>query len=252
MTYRTRDLARSAAISTQLVRDYEAEGFIPPAERSPNGYRRFTARHLTALQTARALIEGYGRPRAGAILLAAHTGRLADALALIDARHAELDRSRTQLDQTLNTLSTLIGRLPGPSPLHPVPRLRIGDAARLVGVRVSAVRFWEQQGLLHPERAHGSRYRAFDDHQIRRLRIVVLLRQANYDFASIRTTLTEVEADQPENAVAAIERRRHDVAAMSWRCLRALAAFHHYVATYLDADARLAFDHARPAPTGSA
>jgi DNA-binding transcriptional MerR regulator len=229
---RTKDLAQAAQISVQQVRNYEASGFIPAVERSPSGYRRYTQQHLVALKTARHLIAGYGGLRAQQIMRAVHQGRLADALALVDERHAELAGTRAQLEQTLAALSMLATQLPETHPRFS-QRLRVGAAARLVGVRISSLRFWEQQGLLHPIRERGSRYRLYDEQQLRRLRIVALLRQANYDFAAIRTTLDELESGQPQRAVAAVEQRRSELAGLSWRCIEALAALHAYIREFL-------------------
>jgi DNA-binding transcriptional MerR regulator len=229
---RTKDLAQAAQISVQQVRNYEASGFIPEVERSPSGYRRYTRQHLVALKTARHLIGGYGGQRAQQIMQALHQGRLADALALVDERHAELARTRAQLEQTLAALSVLATQLLETHPRFS-QRLRVGAAARLVGVRISSLRFWEQQGLLHPIRERGSRYRLYDEQQLRRLRIVALLRQANYDFAAIRTTLDELESGQPQRAVAAVEQRRSELAGLSWRCLEAMAALYAYIREFL-------------------
>jgi DNA-binding transcriptional MerR regulator len=99
---------------------------------------------------------------------------------------------------------------------------------------VSALRFWEQQGLLQPVREHNSNYRLYDAHQLHRLRIVALLRQANYDFAAIWTTLDELDAGQPQRAVAAVEQRRGELARVSWRCLQAVAALCAYISEFLD------------------
>jgi DNA-binding transcriptional MerR regulator len=231
---RTKDLAQAVHISVQQVRNYEASGFIPAVERSPSGYRRYTRQHLVALKTARHLIGGYGWPLAQQIMQAVHQGKLSHALALIDERHAELARTRLQLEQTLAALSVLAAQLPSETHSRFSERLRVGAAARLVGVRVSALRFWEQQGLLQPIRENGSKYRLYDEQQLRRLRIVALLRQANYDFAAIRTTLDELEAGQSQRAVAAVEQRRSELASMSWRCLEAMAAFYAYISEFLD------------------
>src|SRR5690349_10373936 len=230
---RTKDLAEAAGVSLQQVRNYEAGGLIPAVERSPSGYRRYTRQHLMALQAAKQVIGGYGWPTAQQIMQALHQGRLADALALIDERHAEIAALRRQLEQTLAALRVLAAQLPPASPHHS-ERIRVGVAARLVGVRVSAVRFWEQLGLLHPLREHGSNYRLYDERQLRRLRIVALLRQAHNDFAAIRTTLDELEAGRPQRAVAAVEQRRSELAGMSWRCLEAMAALYAYIREFLD------------------
>ena len=231
---RTKDLAEAVHVSVQQVRNYEADGFIPPVERSPSGYRRYTQRHLAALKTARLLIGGYGRERARQIMQAVHQDRLPEALALIDQRHAEFTRTRLELEQTLATLSLLATQLPSDMPTRFTQGLRVGAAAHLVGVRVSALRFWEQQGLLQPSREDDSKYRRYDERQLRRLRIVALLRQANYDFAAIRTTLAETEAGQPQRAIAAVEQRRGALASRSWRCLRAMALFYAYTSEFLD------------------
>src|SRR5215212_1423787 len=209
---RTKDLAQAVHISVQQVRNYEASGFLPAVERSPSGYRRYTREHLVALKTARQLIGGYGGQPAQQIMQAVHHGKLSHALTLIDERHAELARTRLQLEHILAALSVLAAQLPSERLSHVSQPLRVGAAARLVGVRVSALRFWEQQGLLLPIRENSSKYRLYDERQLRRLHIVALLRQANYDFAAIRTTLDELEAGQPQRAVAAVERRRHELA----------------------------------------
>ncbi len=233
---RTKDLAEAVQVSVQLVRNYEADGFIPVAERSASGYRRYTQQHLMALKTTRLLIDGYGWMRTQQIMQAVHQGRLSDALVQIDARHAELDRIRRQLEQTLSTLTLLTAQLPADAQSRQAQRLRVGAAAQMVGVPVSSVRFWEQQGLLHPVRERGSNYRLYDERQLRRLRIVALLRQEDYDFAAIRVTLNELEAGRPQRAVAAVEQRRSDLARTSWRCLQGMTAFYGYVNEFVGAE----------------
>lgn len=236
---RVSDLAHAAQISVQQVRNYETYGLLPPVERSPHGYRRYTQHHIVALHTARQLIASYGWQRAQLIMQAIHENRRADAMAIIDDHHAELATTRQQLQQTLIALHALSAQRSMLTPARGSRRLRVGDAAKVVGVRVSALRFWEQQGLLQPSRHKESRYRQYDERQLRRLRIVALLRQANYDFATIRTTLDALDASQPERAVAAIEQRRADLAHRSWQCVTALAMLHEYVETFLGHEQQL-------------
>jgi DNA-binding transcriptional MerR regulator len=226
---RTSDLAQAAHISGQQVRNYETGGLIPPAERSAAGYRLYTRKHLVALQTARGLVAGYGPQRAQAMMQAVHQGRLAVALALIDGHHAELAARRLQVEQTRAALSTLAAQALPPSGARHGPGLRVGAAARQVGVRVSALHFWEQQGLLRPIRDPYSHYRVYDESQMRRLRVVVLLREAGYEFPAIRLALDELAAGRTEKAIAAVDRRRAELTRTSWACLAALAAFQAYI-----------------------
>ena len=229
---RTIDLARAGNISVQQVRNYEASGFIPPVERSPGGYRLYTRQHLAALKTARSLVGGYGWQRTPAIMQTLQRGDLSAALALIDTRHAELASKRLQVEQTLAALRTLAAQSsPLPGIRHP-QRFRVGEAAKQVGVRVSALHFWEQQGLLHPLRDQSSRYRLYDETQMRRLRLVVLLRDAGYNFNIIVSVLDELAAGQPEKAIMAVEKRREELTRTSWACIEALAVFQRYVSEF--------------------
>src|SRR3712207_638381 len=98
------DLARSAGLSVQMVRNYEAWGFLPTAKRSAAGYRLYQARHLQALRVARALIAGYGWQTALQIMQRVHAEDLPAALGMIDAHHASLHQRRQQIEATLVAL----------------------------------------------------------------------------------------------------------------------------------------------------
>lgn len=235
---RTIDLARAGQVSVQQVRNYEANSFIPPAERGANGYRRYTQKHLAALKTARSLVAGYGWPLARAIMQTVHEGRLSDALALVDDRHAELARKRLQSEQTLAALNTFAAQSAPLAHASHRQRFRVGEAAMQVDVRVSALHFWEQQGLLHPERDKSSRYRLYDEQQMRRVRVVALMREAGYNFSAIHTVLDELAAGHPEMALAAVEKRRAEIARTSWFCLVAMSSFYQYISVFWEDQAK--------------
>lgn len=226
---RTHDLALAGGISVQQVRNYEASGMIPQAQRSLSNYRLYTRQHLAALKTMKSLVRGYGWPRTSAIMQALHRDDLPAALAGIDEHHAELARKRLQMEQTLSALRLFATGAASQPRTSPPQWLRVGEAARQVGVRVSALHFWEQQGLLHPVRERPSRYRLYDEHQMRRLRVVALLREAGYPFDVIHSVLDELAAGQPEKAIAAVEKRREELTRISWTCVEALTSFQHYV-----------------------
>jgi DNA-binding transcriptional MerR regulator len=54
------DLARAHGLSTQVVRNYEQAGTIPPAARTASGYRVYTDGHAGALDACVALVLGCG------------------------------------------------------------------------------------------------------------------------------------------------------------------------------------------------
>ncbi|NLJ46435.1 MAG: MerR family DNA-binding transcriptional regulator, partial [Treponema sp.] len=56
--FRTADLARAAGTHVNTVRFYEEMGFLPPAERGPNGYRLWTREHRDQMVFARKALHG--------------------------------------------------------------------------------------------------------------------------------------------------------------------------------------------------
>src|SRR5207245_8177086 len=139
---RTHDHALAGHMRVQQVRNYEANGLIPLAQRSPSGYRLYTQQHLAALKTVQSMVRGYGWPRTSAIMQALHRGDLSAALATIDERHAEQALKRFQVEQTLSALRTLATQSAPLQSTHHSQRVRVGEQAKHVGVRVSALTSW--------------------------------------------------------------------------------------------------------------
>src|SRR5438093_8010821 len=108
---------------------------------------------------------------------------------------------------------------------------RTGDP-RLSGSVVELLQCLVQGGLLHPLREQSSRYRLYDEQQMRRLRVVVLLRDAGYTFNVIQPVLDELAAGRPEKAIVAVEKRREELTRTSWACIEALTFFQHYVSKF--------------------
>jgi DNA-binding transcriptional MerR regulator len=176
------DLARAAGVSTQQVRNLEAIGALPEAQRSASGYRRYDASHLAALLAYTALTPGLGAHRARTILAAVGTGRIAEALALLDKAHAALYQGRVSLVEIEGTLAAAMNQ----EPASDAPDgLRVGELARLLGVRTSALRVWEAAHLLSPAREAGTGYRVYSAEDVRDARIIQTLRESHYLFDRI-------------------------------------------------------------------
>lgn len=221
---RITSLAREAGLSVQQVRNYVELGMLPPAERAPNGYRVFTTRHADALAVARQLIEGHGWQRARDIMRAVHEGDAAEAIAAIDESHSDLHRQRTQVR---NMLRAFGGELP--ERLVVRTPIRITDAAAAVGVRPSALRFWERLGLLTVTRERGTGYRVYDTAQLTRARVIVMLREAGYSVPDVHEVVDGLNGTDPERARAALARREQELDLISAARLRGTAAFHRYL-----------------------
>ncbi|WP_194924248.1 MerR family transcriptional regulator [Catenulispora pinisilvae] len=177
------DLARAAGVSTQQVRNLEAAGALPAAERSVSGYRRYNERHLAALLAYTALAPGVGAPDARAIVAAVGELRVSDATQLLDAAHAALHHGRASLVEIERTLAAAVAQEPA---ADAPDGLRVSALARLLGVRTSALRVWEAAGLLAPAREPVTGYRVYSARDVRDARIVHTLRQSHYLFDRIQ------------------------------------------------------------------
>jgi len=81
----------------------------------------------------------------------------------------------------------------------------IGEAARRVGVRVSAVRFYEAQGLVQPAERRGAQ-RRYDQEAIERLAIVGLLKSAGFSLTQIAGLFTTGGPDDSSWQVVAAQK----------------------------------------------
>ncbi len=230
------DLARAVGLSTQAVRNYEHWGFLPPAERGLQGYRLYGQHHLHAIRTARSLISGFGWERARRIMQYIHQDELSSAFAVIDEYHAVIHQSRREVEETLGALQAIVTALPAATAVGGKRKqFHVGEIARYTGVRVSAIRFWEEQGLIHPARDKTNRYRLYDEQHIRLLQVLALLRKTGYGIEAARIVLTQLARGTPEQALAAAENRLRELAEASRRCIEATAVMW----TYLQEPARL-------------
>ena len=66
--------------------------------------------------------------------------------------------------------------------------LNIGYVANRTGLSVSAIRFYEEEGLVHPGRDRGGR-RVFERGDIRRLSFVLIAQKLGFSLAEIRSAL---------------------------------------------------------------
>src|SRR5687768_3432072 len=74
--------------------------------------------------------------------------------------------------------------------------LTIGEVARRTGVAASALRYYEDAGLLPPPRRVGGR-RRYDPEVLRRVEVLRCAQQAGFTLAEIRTLFHGFGADTP-------------------------------------------------------
>ncbi|MFJ5991064.1 TioE family transcriptional regulator [Lentzea sp. NPDC092896] len=220
---RPADLAREHGLSTQAVRNYEESGFLPPAERTPSGYRLYTEVHAAALRTFIALIPAFGHARAGQIMNALHTGSLDDVLLWIDRGHEQLLRDR----QTLDSVSRAVQDL---TDFEPVLEPRtIGELARRLDVTPATLRAWEEAGILVPSR-ESTGYRVFRAEDVRDAELAHLLRRGGYPLARIALVVDQIRtAGGTDTLGAALTDWRRRLTKQGLAMLAASARLNEYV-----------------------
>jgi DNA-binding transcriptional MerR regulator len=230
--FRPADLAQEHGISPQTVRNYERDGFLPPAERTDTGYRRYTERHAAALRAYRALVPAHGYAAGGAIMRAVTEGRADDALAAIDRSHAELQRDRGTLDAVGEVLAHLTRRSDGAwrTPKHVQP-FSIGELAHRLGVSVATIRKWEAVGVLSPDRRPETGHRTYDADDIRDAELAHFLRRGGYPLELIATVVHQIRtAGDTQALAAALDDWRQRVTARGLAMLSAAALLADYLA----------------------
>lgn len=74
--------------------------------------------------------------------------------------------------------------------------LSIGEVAQQAGINVSAIRFYEREGLL-PAAERVSGQRRFDEETVRRLGIIDVAKRAGFSLEEIRTLLSSTDRGSP-------------------------------------------------------
>ncbi|KIZ15282.1 TioE family transcriptional regulator [Streptomyces natalensis] len=194
------DLARGHGLSTQAVRNYEEAGILPPAGRTPHGYRTYTPLHAGALRAFLALVPGHGHQTATSIMRAVNEGAVDDAFRLIDESHAQLLDDRRTLQAVESALRDL-----DPTPAASEPGVGsepaaasdpggtfIGPLAGKLGIRPATLRKWERAGLVRPRRDPLTGYRVYAEADVRDARLTHQLRRGGYLLEQIAPLIAQV------------------------------------------------------------
>ncbi|MFI7005905.1 MerR family transcriptional regulator [Streptomyces sp. NPDC050145] len=222
---RTVDVARATGYSVQQVRDLERLGVLPPAARAENGYRGYTDAHVRALHVYRGLAVAVGPVEARRLLARLRTVPLEEAAAAVDVLHAGLARERDEVlaaERALELVEAEVHRAGFDGEVGAVDSMTIAELAQALGVRPSALRFWEEQGLVVPERVTSRRARRYGPAAIGAARVVVALRGAGHGIPAVRDIVAALDGVEGRaEARRALTERLESIAVRSIALLRA-------------------------------
>lgn len=231
-TLKPSDLAGVHGISAQAVRNYERDGFLPPAKRTPSGYRIYTQTHAAALGTYLALIHAYGHATGGQIMFSIHSGDIDEVLLFIDRGHEQLSRDRETLDAVRGAVDHLtrsdgFATEESPSGIS----FTIGELAHRLQVTPATLRNWEEAGILTPQRERPTGYRVYGAADVRDAELAHLLRRGGYPLDYISTVVRRIrEAGGTEALAEALADWRRRLTVRGLAMLTAAARLHDYLA----------------------
>jgi DNA-binding transcriptional MerR regulator len=192
---RTSDLARSVGIHPNTVRLYVDWGLIPPVDRSPSGYRRFTQRHLDCLRLARMIYAADypGRVLRGSGNKIIQSAVAGDWVAALEQAHRHLTQVKAELVHAEAAVTLLEQWAQGIETGTSESLLSIGETSKLLGVSLDVIRNWERNGLIMVPRNPDNGYRLFGVKEIGRLRVIRMLSYAGYSHMAILRMFIELD-----------------------------------------------------------
>ncbi|WP_435219143.1 MerR family transcriptional regulator [Streptomyces sp. bgisy034] len=219
---RTVDVARSSGYSVQQVRDLERLGVIPPAARSSNGYRTYASVHVRALGAYRGLASAVGPVTAREVLGRLRTQPLAEAASAISELHVRLARERDEALRAQQALRAIHDEADTPEVEHDGDAMTITQLAGALDVRPSTLRFWEEEGLVVPDRVTSLRARRYGLPAVRAARIVAALRNTGHGIPAVREIVGSLHRlDGREETRRVLSERLDRIAARTVALLRA-------------------------------
>lgn len=219
---RTLDVAVRSGYSAQQVRDLERLGVVPRAAREGNGYRSYTSVHVRALRAYRGLAGAVGPVEARRMLSELRTASIETAAATVDTVHVRLAREREETLHAHEALLAIRDEADPPGGERDGDAMTITQLAEALRVRPSTLRFWEQEGLVAPERVTSLRARRYGLAAVRAARIVAALRGAGHGIPAVREIMGSLDrTDGVDDALLVLRRRLERIAARSVALLRA-------------------------------
>ncbi len=219
------DLANEAGLSVQQIRNLEAAGLLPPADRTAAGQRIYTDRHRLALWLERTMVRaGFNGVQRRAVMHAAHLGDTDTALQHAAERFVALDELRRQVEATIAGATDHL--LPVANARD---QMRIGEAARLLGITPGALRHWELEGLIVPGREPANGYRVYNEPLLKRAGLIARLVDLGYGMAPLRQALAGLDQDDSVSGEA-IETLLSPVRGQIRACAEATSLLWRYLA----------------------
>ncbi|WP_235918095.1 MerR family DNA-binding transcriptional regulator [Paenibacillus lutrae] len=192
MTTHPQKMAAKFKISASTIRNYEAKGLIPPAERLTNGYRIYTDQHEAYLSCIQAMAPAFGMEVTAEVLRCLRQDKPQVAMWTIREKEVALYGEKVKLERLIQDIQLYANE--GKSPYTEEP-FSINEVSELTQVPKSAIRYWEQAGYVTADRDPDNRYRRFSGSHLLKIRLIQMFQNSVYseDTVNFKQSIAAVE-----------------------------------------------------------
>lgn len=200
LDYRPKNLAEKYGLSASTLRNYEAKGLMPPADRSSNGYRMYTERHEAYLACIQTMAPAFGMDVTSEVMHCLGRNELDDALWIVRDREVLLHREKASLDQLVRELKSYSE---GNRAHDFNPYFSIHEVSRRTGAPKSTIRYWEQSGLFTAKRDPDNDYRLYNEAHLFKIRMIQVLQSSVYseETVNLKQSIARLELENIEHAM---------------------------------------------------
>lgn len=192
-SYTPKQIANALNVSTTTLRRYEEQDLIPVVPRTDSNHRFYKSIHFQAFATIRALLKGYDIPIVYEVMRMIKNSRFAKALWLVNEQQFHIQVEKQRVEEILTMIQNT--ELTQYKKVKLNEWMSIGEAAKIAGVNTSAIRHWENEGLVHSERNKENGYRMFSIPELRKILIISSLRKTVYYIENMKILLNDLDTE---------------------------------------------------------
>ena len=189
--YSPKQIADILQVSTTTLRRYEKQQLLPAVPRTTSKHRFYTAIHLQAFITIRALLKAYDIPVVYEAMRMINNANIEKARWLLNEQQSHIQAEKQRVEELLIMIQS--ADFTKYNKIKIKERMSIGEVAEIAGVKTSAIRHWEQEGLVHSERNQENGYRMFTIADLRKILVISSLRKTVYYIDNMKQLLHDLD-----------------------------------------------------------
>lgn len=223
-------IAKQLNVSTTTLRRYEDQGLIPDVPRTASNRRCYTSIHVQAFTTIRALLQGYEIPVVYDVMRKIKGQQMESALWAINQEQHNTQVEKERLEEVLRMFRDV--DLSKYKDLTVSDSMTIGEVAQMAGVNPSAIRHWEQEGLISSNRNKDNGYRVFTLTELRKIILISSLRKTVYYIENMKQLLNEIETHNYKKVEISFQLALQKLNSQLMKQFFAIAELTNYVKLY--------------------